>query len=212
MRIPSRLLVVTDRQVGHEAFCMRLRAALEAGARWVWFRERDMEPEARLALGETVATLVRHAGGVLTVGGDPVLAAHLGADGVHLPAHSGEEAVARARGLLPEAAVVGISAHSVPEVGAAARAGADYVTLSPIFETESKPGYGPALGLEGLGEAARTGLPVLALGGVAPAVARACLDAGASGIAVMGGLMRAEKPEAVARRYRAAIERHVPTD
>ena len=31
--------------------------------------------------------------------------------------------------------------------------GADYVTLSPIFATASKPGYGPALGLASLAAA-----------------------------------------------------------
>ena len=47
-------------------------------------------------------------------------------------------------------ALIGASAHSASEAAALLRAGADYVTVSPVFVTASKPGYGPALGLEDL--------------------------------------------------------------
>src|SRR6185295_10316753 len=61
--------------------------------------------------------------------------------------------------------LVGISAHSEDELAAAAAAGADYATFSPIFLTDSKPGYGPALGTAALAAATRTArLPIVALG------------------------------------------------
>jgi thiamine-phosphate pyrophosphorylase len=87
--------------------------------------------------------------------------------------------------------LIGISAHAEDDVAAAQTQGADYVTLSPIFATTSKPGYGPALGLAGLARALRFGLPVIALGGVTADSAAECLRAGAAGVAVMGGIMRA---------------------
>ena len=96
--------------------------------------------------------------------GEPRLAQRAGCAGVHLPA-GGD--VGAARALLHPSAWVSISAHSTEEVLAAAEAGADAVTLSPIFASASKPGYGPALGLERLGEvAAVSPLPVIALGGI----------------------------------------------
>ncbi|MGC2415820.1 MAG: thiamine phosphate synthase, partial [Stellaceae bacterium] len=79
-------------------------------------------------------------------------------------------------------------------------------TLSPIFLTDSKPGYGPAAGLDALAAAARLSFgPVIALGGIDEANAAACLAAGARGIAVMGGIMRAADPEATVRRLLAAM-------
>src|SRR5680860_1231000 len=82
--------------------------------------------------------------------------------------------------------------------------GCDYVTLSPVFATASKPGYGPALGLPGLA-AFTTGAapPAYALGGVHPPDVADCLAAGASGIAVMGPVMRT--PQLVAA-YLAALQ------
>jgi thiamine-phosphate pyrophosphorylase len=76
-------------------------------------------------------------------------------------------------------------------------AGADYVTVSPVFLTASKPGYGPALGLDGLAHIVeRVAGPVIALGGVTAANAASCRAAGAHGIAVMGEVMRAADPRA----------------
>jgi thiamine-phosphate pyrophosphorylase len=78
------------------------------------------------------------------------------------------------------------------EARSAERRGADYVTLGPVFESASKPGYGPALGTHGLERiAAAVSIPVIALGGVGVARISACLAAGAAGVAVMGEVMRA---------------------
>ena len=126
----------------------------------------------------------------------------VGAAGVHLPG-GGDPGAARQR--LPHG-LIGVSTHSVGEAAAQLRAGADYVTLSPIFVTDSKPGYGPALGLEALAAAARTARgPIIALAGVGPDNAVQCLAAGARGIAVMGETMRAIDPEAAVRRLLAAM-------
>ncbi len=81
------------------------------------------------------------------------------------------------------------------------RAGADYVTVSPVFPTASKPGYGPAIGLDGLaGRSRRRAAPVVALGGITPDNAALCRAAGAVGIAVMGEVMRADDPQATVAR------------
>jgi thiamine-phosphate pyrophosphorylase len=106
-------------------------------------------------------------------------------------------AIAEARGRLGPAALVGLSAHGVTDVEAADAAGADYVTLSPIYQSASKPGYGPPLGLDTIKRATQIGIPVLALGGITASNAAATMNAGAAGVAIMGSAMAAEKPAAV---------------
>jgi thiamine-phosphate pyrophosphorylase len=198
--LPSPLLAVTDRHGHARPLAETVRAVLAGGGRWIWFRDRDLLLEERRRLGETVADEVRKAGGTLTVGGDVALAAALGAEGVHLP---GGASVAPARDRLG-AVLLGVSAHSLRDVEAAATAGADYVTLSPVFPTASKPGYGPALGPEAITAAQCFGLPVIALGGIGADTIPACQQSGAAGFAVMGGVMRAEDPAAVVRRLLGA--------
>jgi thiamine-phosphate pyrophosphorylase len=126
----------------------------------------------------------------------------VGADGVHLAAaEPWPEAAAR------EGLVAGRSCHTPSELAAALVEGADRATYSPVFATASKPGYGPALGLDGLAAGCRAvpGLAVLALGGVDPATAGACVEAGAAGVAVMGGIMRAAHPAAAVRALLRAV-------
>ena len=132
----------------------------------------------------------------LSVSADVELAAAVGAAGVHLQAAA---AIAPARERLGDA-IIGVSAHSIPDVAEAATAGADYVTLSPIFLTESKPGYGPALGTDvPAARPAAHGFPVLALAGITAATVGACLAAGASGVAMMGEVMRADDAARIVR-------------
>jgi thiamine-phosphate pyrophosphorylase len=78
---------------------------------------------------------------------------------------------------------------------AAKAAGADYITLSPVFLTDSKPGYGPALDPDGFHAIAKAlDVPALGLAGITARNAPAVRDAGAAGIAVMGDIMRADDP------------------
>ena len=105
-----------------------------------------------------------------------------GAQGVHLPGN--RIAPAGLKRKFGMGLIVGVSCHSVDEVVRAAEEGADYVYLSPIFESTSKPGYGPLLGVGALREAVgRVTIPVIALGGVTRANEAMCVAAGAAGIA-----------------------------
>lgn len=195
--LPGRLLVVTDRRQAVLPLVEAAAAALAGGARWLSLREKDLPEAELLDLASHIRALGRERGAAVTLHGPAALAARAELDGVHLPS-GGDPAGARA--LLGPAALVGVSAHSPDEAGAALRAGADYVILGPVFETASKPGYGPALGLRGLAGAVR-GLPgpVVAIGGIGPANAGACIEAGAAAVAVMGGVMRAADPAAAVR-------------
>ena len=184
--LPDRLVIVTDRHQAARPLVDVAEAAFAAGARWLWLRDRDLPAHQRRVLARDLADLASRYGGVLTVGADVALAADIGA-GVQVAA--GDD-VADARRRLGPAAWIGVSAHTHDELRRADEAGADYATLSPIFPSSSKPGYGPALGLEALREAASFELPVLALGGVSVATARSCVNAGAHGVAVMGAVMR----------------------
>jgi thiamine-phosphate pyrophosphorylase len=207
--LPSRLLVVTDRHQAAVPLDDIVAQAAAAGARWIWLRDRDLPAAERRDLAQRLLAVARSHGAKLSVGGDVELAAEIGADGVHLSAGA---ATAAARARLGQRALIGVSAHHDADVAAAAAAGADYATLSPIFASASKPGYGPALGTVALARATAHGLPVLALGGVTAERADDCLRAGAAGLAAMGEVMRAAaRPDGVrdaVQRYIAAL--HVP--
>ena len=197
------LLVITDRGQARAPLPEIAEALFRAGGRWLMLREKDLAAAARRELLRELVALGARFGATVTVNGDLAAAEAAGAAGVHLP---GGADIGAARRALGPAALLGASAHSLEEAMTAAESGADYVTLSPIFESASKPGYGPALGPAGLGAvAARLTIPAVALGGVATANAQACLAAGAAGVAVMGAVMAAADPGAAARDLLAAL-------
>ena len=183
------VLVITDRHQAKQPLEDIATALFAGGCRWLSLREKDLPASERRALLQRLVALAKDCSSTLTVHDDLDAAAALGL-GLHLPAQG---SVAEARRVLGAKALIGISTHSVEDVAEAIVAGADYATLSPIFLTQSKPGYGPALGLAAL--RGPWALPVLALGGINDGNAAACLEAGASGLAVMGEAMRAANPK-----------------
>jgi thiamine-phosphate pyrophosphorylase len=189
-QLPSPLLVITDRHQACHSIAAIAQEVGQGGGRWLLLRDKDLEPRERRELAARLADIARHHGMHLSVSSDVALAADSGAS-VHLQSAA---AVGAARQRLALGALIGVSAHGLDDVAAAAAAGADYVTLSPIFLTSSKPGYGPALGVAAIGLAANLGIPVIALGGVTTDRLRPCLDAGAAGVAVMGEIMRSDEP------------------
>jgi thiamine-phosphate pyrophosphorylase len=191
LRLPARLLVITDRRAAARPLEDVVAAALRGGCRWLSLREKDLAPDERQALLGRLVALARPFGATVTVHGD--LAAAERADGVHLPA-GGSPAEARAR--LGERALIGLSVHTAREAARADPA-ADYITLSPIFPSISKPSHGPALGVQGLADAiAAARVPVVALGGVDADNLGQCCTAGAAAVAVIGAVMVAADPQA----------------
>lgn len=190
------LLAITDRRQLPPGRDLQTTLALlvAAGLRWISLREKDLPVgDLRRLLRACRAALGRHEVLHLGLHGSVELyleLADLDLDGLHLPANAD---VGAARARLGPRPLIGVSCHGTQALAAAAAGRADYATLSPIFPSRSKPGYGPTLGLGALAQAPKS-LPVLALGGVTAARLPACLTAGAAGAAVMGPLMRAEDP------------------
>lgn len=174
MNLP-RLLVIADAATAGERLPAIVTEAVHHGARAVVLRARDLPAAQRLELAAALRRLLAPVGGLLILAGGH-------GDAVHLAAR---EPLPRAR-----PALVGRSCHDDEEVSRAAAQGCDYVTVSPVYPTASKPGYGPALGPSGLAQLCRPGLPVFALGGVLPESVPECLSAGAYGVAVMGPILR----------------------
>jgi thiamine-phosphate pyrophosphorylase len=197
-RLP-RVLVLTDRHQATAPLRDVVAAAIDAGARVVVLREQDLPEDERRSLVAQLAPVVHEAGGVLLTAGT-----HLrDADGVHQPPGGGSPAPASTSGL-----ITGRSCHDSDELRAAELDGVDYVTVSPVYASASKPGYGPALGVGGLASLlAATTVPVYALGGIdTPEAVVACRSAGAHGVAVMGAIMRARRPGPLVAELLAAAD------
>jgi thiamine-phosphate pyrophosphorylase len=186
------LLLVTDRRQARRPILEIVGAALSAGCRWISLREKDLPEDEQVPLARLLLPMIRRHGARLSIHGAAALAKLAGVDGVHLP--SGADAAA-ARAKLGPQKLIGVSIHTVTEAEAINPAVVDYALAGPAFETVSKPGYGPEIGRKGLAEMARAArVPLLAIGGINTVRVAEVIAAGCSGVAVMGGVMRAADP------------------
>ncbi len=161
------------------------RRAIEAGATVVQLRLKAPTVDV-VARGRGLRGL----GATFIVNDDVDAALELGADGVHLGQSDTGAARARRRGLL-----LGRSATSYDE---AVSAEADYLGVGPIWETPSKSDATSPLGLEELARICKAvDVPVVAIGGIDASNAAACIEAGASGVAVIRAAIDPAVREAV---------------
>jgi thiamine-phosphate pyrophosphorylase len=166
-------------------------------------REKDLPPAEQVALTRELSAVARDFGAALTLHGDAALARSSGADGVHLPEGSDPSA---ARAALGSEALIGISVHGIGQLRALDPTMVDYAIAGPVYASPSKPGYGPALGSEGLRSLVdQARIPVLGIAGIDPDNVADVIAAGAAGIAVMGGVMRDADPGAHTRALLDAL-------
>lgn len=150
---------------------------ISAGIEFVQIRERNLNARELAALTRKILRFPNPLGTKILLNDRADVAIACGAHGVHLRDGSVEPAKFARPGFL-----VTISCHSADD--AAKTLGADFALLGPIFKPLSKAETGPALGAGAITEfTRRCATPVLALGGITEENARACMDAGAVGIA-----------------------------
>jgi thiamine-phosphate pyrophosphorylase len=179
-----------------------LTAALSGGFDAIQLRDRRAAGGALLDAARELRVLTREHRAALIVNDRIDVARAASADGVQLPAAS--FSVAAARALLGPETWIGCSTHAPAEAVAAARAGADYVILGPIYATPSKAQYGEPLGLGAI-TATRIDVPLIAIGGVTRARAAELRTAGAAGFAVVREVFEASDAGAAARALVEAV-------
>jgi thiamine-phosphate pyrophosphorylase len=197
------LCYVTDRRSlplststdAHHLLFDAVERAAAAGVDWIQLREKDFSGKEWEELVRESLRRVSRSGAAtrLFVNDRLDVALSCGAGGVHLSENGIPVSEAcrlrdeffHSRGENRDF-LVGVSCHSLGASLGAARAGADYIYFSPIFNTPSKANYGPPQGLDRLAFiCGAVAIPVIAIGGISAENAVGCLQAGAAGVAAI---------------------------
>jgi thiamine-phosphate pyrophosphorylase len=153
------------------------RAARE-GVEMIQIRAKELSARELSGLVRSVLRVAQRSRILVNTRTDVALAC--GAHGVHLPAESMTPDTVRR--ITPGSFLIGVSCHTIQELRAAEREGADFAVYGPVFPSVTKS-LTP-IGIEAFREAARSvRLPVYALGGITPRNAEQCIAAGAAGVA-----------------------------
>jgi len=181
---------------------------LAAGPCCLQLRGKRLSVAAQQAVALTLGGLCRAAGVPLCVNDRLDVALAVGADGVHLG--QDDLPLADARRLARGRLFIGVSTHDVGQARAAVAAGADYIGLGPIFGTRTKHSPDPVVGLEVLRQvAAEVHVPVVAIGGITLETVDEVAAAGATAVAVIAEIEKAENRTAAGRRIGQAFKEQV---
>lgn len=156
--------LVTDSGLSKKGTLSDVEDAVAAGCRIVQYREkagstRDMILEAAqikaLCGGEAIFLVNDRVDVALAVDADGV---HIGQD--DMPIHT-------AREILGKDKIIGLTVHNIVEALEAEKSGADYVGLSPIFDTSTKKDAGNGIGPDSIRSVKDAiNIPVVAIGGI----------------------------------------------
>ncbi len=178
-------------------------SAMQGGATIVQLRAKQASVRILLEEAKIVGPVARELEVPLIVNDRVDVALASGAAGVHLG--QGDLPCPEARRLLGSDKVVGISVHSLEEAREAEEEGADYISVGKIYPTKTKTD-GRVVGFSTLREiAAEVRLPVVAIGGIHLGNLKEVFQAGASGIAVISGLLDTEDVRGRAEAFRKEI-------
>jgi thiamine-phosphate pyrophosphorylase len=192
---------------GRAEFLRRLGGSLaDAGVTLLEYRNKNGAEDELLADAELLRSVLP-AGQVKLILDDRAdLVARVGFDGAHVDA--GDLKPAEARALLGPDLIVGTFGGGEALLPGILHSGADYFSIGPVFATRTKQTSLPLIGMEGvqrLREQAEQEPVLVAIGGITLATAPAALSAGASSVAVVGGLFRQADPAAEFRRWMAEL-------
>jgi len=192
--LPNLYLITDRHQVPKEHQLLEvIEELLHAGVRMVQLREKDLTAAELYPLAQELRSLTHRYKSLLLINDRIDLVLAVGADGVHLGAHS--LPIISARKILGPNYLIGASTHSAAEVKSAQNQGADFVTYGPIYFTPSKAAYGDPVGIESLQNICSTcKIPVYALGGIKANNTKEILQAGAHGVAMISALLSGPSP------------------
>jgi len=192
--LPAEIISLGVKCAGAGADCLQLRA-------------KGMPDRSLFAVAEEFVRICRDANVVSIINDRADIAVAAGADGVHL----GQEdlGAGQVRKLQASPLIIGISTHSPGQLVTACAELPTYVSLGPVFATDTKPSAVP-VGLEyvraGVKQLEGTGIAAVAVGGIGPDDVGGVLEAGADCIAVCSAVTRAKDPAAACRSFRERID------
>lgn len=202
------LYLITDlHQTGGRPLAEVVRKALEGGVRAVQLRCKELSAAELYPLAIQMRNLTTDFAARLIINDRLDIVLATAADGVHIGV--GSMPVAVVRRILGPTKIIGYSAHTINEALRAEADGADFVTFSPVYFTQSKAVYGEPCGIKKLADAASAlKIPVIALGGISESNITEALSAGIQGVAAITAVLAAADPRSAAASLLAKIEEY----
>jgi thiamine-phosphate pyrophosphorylase len=188
MKLPSHFYAMVDDSLGHEPVALAT-TMLDAGARIIQLRLKDVPSRDLLAAAREIAALSRARGAIFIVNDRVDIAMLANAHGVHLG--QDDLPLDAARRIAGAGAIIGVSTHSVEQARAAQDGGADYIGFGPMYPGGLRKNLA-GKGLDNLRAVrAAVKIPIVAIGGITEATVPEILKTGADAAAIITDVLAA---------------------
>jgi len=194
------LYLVTDRRAcGGRTLPDLVKAAIDGGLKLLQYREKELPKQETFEVARVLRELTRSAGVTFIINDSLDLALAVEPEGVHL----GQEdlPLPLARKILGHRKIIGISVRDTLAAQQAVREGADYISVGPIFSSQTKQVFSP-MGCGIIREIRKVSdLPLFGIGGIDPMNACEVIRAGADGVAVISSLHQSKDVTEATRAF-----------
>ena len=171
---------------------------LKNGATFLQLREKSFTHEEMVAEAKEIKAIAAKYQVPFVINDDIYAAKEIHADGVHIGQSDME--YRKAREILGEDKIIGLSAGNLQEAIDAEKMGADYIGVGAVFHTDTKKDT-TAMSFEELKEITDTvSIPVVAIGGISADNLMQLAGTGIDGISVISAIFGQEDPGAATKK------------
>ncbi len=193
------LYFITDSKLTKKSVLDDVKAAIKAGVRIIQYREKEKTTKEMYKEAKEIKRLCDEDDVLFVINDRIDICLGVGVDGVHLG--NDDMPYEKARELLGDK-IIGLTVHNVEEGVEAEKLGVDYIGVSPIFETKTKPDAGPAAGLKLIEEVKKVvKIPQVAIGGINLENIDDVVKAGAKSAAVISAIVTKDDVESECRKF-----------
>lgn len=182
---------ITDSKLSRAGNMSDVLSAVSCGVEVVQYRNKNAETRQMYEEAALLGKICLDFDTIFLINDRVDIALAAEADGVHLG--QSDMPCLAARKLLGPEKIIGVTVHNLAEALQAESIGADYLGVSPIFQTATKPDAGKPAGISLIEEIrAQVDIPLIAIGGINHSNASEVVRAGADGLCAISCVVAKE--------------------
>ena len=191
---------ITDSKLSRAGNERDVLSAVSCGVKIVQYRNKTAETRQIYEEAVRLREICRESDTLFLINDRVDIALAVEADGVHLG--QSDMPCLAARKLLGPEKIIGVTVHNLAEALLAESIGANYLGVSPIFQTATKPDAGKPSGIRLIEEIrAEVRIPLIAIGGINHSNASEVVRAGADGLCAISCVVAKENVKGEIKKF-----------